>query len=171
MTNKEKFIDTYQKAIDSEFKHFNAQADLYHFEDSGKYNKMDADKYKGAVDYNANQFVKHKEELQNINLSPKEAKEILQMKYTSEEGFFDLNGIQGSDTYRFMNSELKKKPDVALEAYKADSRNQKHFPLSLKEKVQGKDVEKSLNNAIQYEAIREQIKPKQSHSQTLSMAI
>jgi hypothetical protein len=69
-----------------------------------------------------------------------------------------------------MNTELKKKPDVALEAFKQDQTNKKHFPLSLKERVQGKDVEKTLNNAIQYEEIKEKMKPKHTQSHNIAMA-
>lgn len=169
MTRKEQFIDGYKKALDSEFDLFSAQASQHHFEASGKVSPTEDKRLQESVNKEQSRFDGIKADLKGIELTPKEAVEVIK---TKQEGqFFGLDDINGADCYRFMSTELKQNKQVALEAYKADPNTQKHFPPSIKERVEGKNVEQILGQMAALEKIQEQMKPKKTQSMSMSMSM
>lgn len=169
MNRKEQFIEGYKKALDSEFDLFSAQASQHHFEASGKVSPTEEKRLQESVNKEQARLNEIKADLKGIQLTPKEAIEVIQ---TKQEGqFFGLDDINGADCYRFMNLETKQNKQVALEAYKADPNTQKHFPPSIKERVEGKNVEQVLGQMAALEKLQEQMKPKKAHSQSMSMSM
>lgn len=169
MNRKEQFIEGYKKALDSEFDLFSAQASQHHFEASGKISPTEEKRLQESVNKEQARFDGIKADLKGIDLTPKEAIEVIK---TKQEGqFFGLDDINGADCYRFMNLETKQNKQVALEAYKADPNTQKHFPPSIKERVEGKNVEQVLGQMAAMEKLKEQMKPKKAQSMSMSMSM
>ncbi|MEL4177761.1 hypothetical protein [Roseateles sp. PN1] len=158
------FISDYQKALDQEFSHFNAEAAKHHAEGEkltpAQFKSLDE---KVKEEDKSLQFTKEK--LASYDLSVKEAKEILAHKSPSE--FFGVDDINGADCYRFMSFSLRNNKEVALAAVQADPKMSRHLTRGLQERVQGKSPEQTLKSDL----VMEQIQTKMAQSRKPSMSM
>ena len=164
----QKFIEDYKKTIDTEYKLFDAEFQRFAYEGEPQSRKV-VEKLDQDVKDLQWVFKAQKSNLASYDLTPAQAKEILQQK-PQEAHIFEANGIHGSDCYRFFNRELRSNPEVALEAVKQDPNSAKHLPEQLKERLQGPNPEASLQAMCYADKLYGQLGRLQSQTKTLSMS-
>lgn len=149
MDNKQRFIDMHSKILDTEFNLFCEESDFHALEfvpDSERKTVLN-NVVNTQIVAISSMYELQKSSLKNIELTPKEAIEIVSKKL-NEDNVFSAEGIDGSDAYRFMNNSLKMNRSVALAAYNNNPDVQKHFPKVLKEQLEGKDIGKALKSMV-----------------------
>ena len=124
----QEFIEKYKEATNTEYNIFLAQADIDM--SNGKEARIPITELK-------EQFKAQRQELQNIQLTPAQAKEILKQSDKFDNVGFTVDAIDGPDCYRFMNQGIKSNPEVASLAYKGNRNSINYFPDALKEQMAG----------------------------------
>jgi hypothetical protein len=156
------FVKDYNDAIETEFNKFNAEAQRFAYEETGRMNPEVTARLDKDITTETNKFEQQKSKLAGYELSTQEAKEVL--KPRQDDGSFSAEPMQGPDCYRFMNFQTRNNKEVALEALKNDPKQDvvKHFPPAVKERVDGKENKiKALESAVGFEKLQNQMKPKQ----------
>jgi len=167
---QEQFIDKYKQATEVEFNLFMAEANKHAYEKEKNQTQDVANNLDRAVSTYKQEFNQQKQELASIPLSPKQAKEIIQQN-NQDNYTFDIDGIKGSDTYRFMNQGLKNNPEVANEAFKQDPKVARHFPHDLQERMEGHKPEKALPALAKASEITNSMNQRYQQKQKMAMAM